>query len=368
MHLPLNPLMRFAAGGRHADRPLQTLEQFGSNPGHLKAWQFVPAPDADGDAMPLVVVLHGCTQTAAAYDRGAGWSQLAAAYGFAVLYPEQQRANNANLCFNWFEPGDTRRDAGEALSIAQMVDTMIERHGLDRQRVYISGLSAGGAMTSMLLAIYPDRFAGGAILAGLPHGAAGSVQEAFQQMRSPSPTRRTSGSAIRQAARHSGPWPTIAIWQGSADSVVSPSNADAIARQWIDVHGLGDTPPEETRVDGARHRAWRDAAGRTVVEEYTIAGMGHGTPLATSGECGCGEAGAFMLEVGISSTVHSANSWSMLGKRRGPVREARLTSLPAHADAFATSPYAMGIPASGHRKGRIGEVIEDALRKAGLMK
>lgn len=75
-----------------------------------------------------------------------------------------------------------------------------------------------------------------------------------------------------------------------------------------------------------------------------------------------------MLEVGISSTVHSANSWSMLGKRRGPVREARLTSLPAHADAFATSPYAMGIPASGHRKGRIGEVIEDALRKAGLMK
>src|SRR6187200_1501364 len=145
MHLPLprGAALRRLVPGAEPSR-LSALDDFGANPGKLGAWFF--APEQAGST-PLVVVLHGCTQTAAGYDRGSGWSELAEAYGFAVVFPEQQRSNNANLCFNWFEPGDTRRDAGEALSIAQMVDTMIKRHGLDQQRVYISGLSAGGAMT-----------------------------------------------------------------------------------------------------------------------------------------------------------------------------------------------------------------------------
>jgi poly(3-hydroxybutyrate) depolymerase len=82
---------------------LSKLEAFGSNPGQLDAWTFVPELRGD-KASPLVVVLHGCTQTASDYNRGSGWSELAEAYGFAVLLPEQRRSNNANLCFNWFEP------------------------------------------------------------------------------------------------------------------------------------------------------------------------------------------------------------------------------------------------------------------------
>jgi poly(hydroxyalkanoate) depolymerase family esterase len=367
MHLTL-PSLSCTATMRRSKGPLEPLREFGSNPGQLNAWQFVPKPDTDGQAMPLVVVLHGCTQNAAGYDRGSGWSELATAYGFAVLFPEQQRSNNANLCFNWFEPGDTRRDAGEALSIAQMVDAMIAQNGLDRQRVYISGLSAGGAMTSVMLALYPEMFAGGAILAGLPHGAAASVQEALQQMRSPSPTRRTSGSSIKHAAQHPGPWPTVSIWHGTADSVVSPSNADAIARQWKDVHGLGDSLAKESLVDGVRHRAWRNADGATLVEEYRISGMGHGTPLATTGECGCGEAGAFMLDVGISSTVHSARTWGLLDKRRLAAREITTTAIAGHESPRTMARHAPSLPATGHGPGRIGQVIEDALRKAGLMK
>ncbi|TIL83807.1 MAG: PHB depolymerase family esterase, partial [Mesorhizobium sp.] len=114
------------------------------------------------EAAPLVVVLHGCTQTAAGYDDGSGWSQLADQEGFTLLFPEQQRANNPNLCFNWFVPGDTKRNGGEALSIRQMIGAVVVEYGLDRKRIFITGLSAGGAMTSVMLACYPEVFAGGA--------------------------------------------------------------------------------------------------------------------------------------------------------------------------------------------------------------
>src|ERR1700677_3699822 len=163
-----------------ADDRLRDFPEFGSNPGALRARIFVPS-SLTKDA-PLVVVLHGCTQTAAAYDHGSGWSQLAEREGFALLFPEQQRANNPNLCFNWFVPGDIRRDGGEALSICQMIDAVLATYRLDRSRIFVTGLSAGGAMASAMLATYPELFAGGAIIAGLPHGSARSVQQAFDAM------------------------------------------------------------------------------------------------------------------------------------------------------------------------------------------
>src|SRR6185312_13986051 len=108
-------------------------------------------------------------------------------YGFALLLPEQQRTNNPNGCFNWFLPEHSRRDQGEALSIRQMIAKSVRDFGIDRQRIFVTGLSAGGAMTSIMLACYPDVFAGGAIIAGLPYGAATNVQQAFESMyRSPS--------------------------------------------------------------------------------------------------------------------------------------------------------------------------------------
>jgi len=132
---------------------LQDLTDFGSNPGSLKGRFHLP-PSLPKNA-PLVVVLHGCTQNPAGYDHHSGWSQLADEAGFALLFPEQQRANNPNLCFNWFEPADTGRDGGEALSIRQMIEYVCVRHRIDRSRIFIAGLSAGGGMTSALVANYP---------------------------------------------------------------------------------------------------------------------------------------------------------------------------------------------------------------------
>jgi poly(hydroxyalkanoate) depolymerase family esterase len=354
---------------------LGTLPEFGSNPGALLARTHLP-PELPPGA-PLVVVLHGCTQTASGYDHGSGWSTLADRDGFALLFPEQQRANNANLCFNWFEPGDTQRGKGEALSISQMIETMITRHGLDRRRVFITGLSAGGAMAGVMLATYPELFAGGAIIAGLPYGVAGTIPEAFDRMRAHGlPGEKRLQDLVRSASRHEGAWPTISIWQGSADRTVSPANAAALITQWRGVHGLRSEPSASEVVDGQRRRVWRDADGRDLVEEYSIAGMGHGTPIAGDG---IGRPAPYMLAAGISSTQRIAGFWGLLA---GEVDKGRanigvtVASPPAQAPAMAAGPawqeterprqtnkWAAPPAAAGVRK-----IIEDALRSAGLMR
>src|SRR4249919_2079692 len=185
-----------ARGAGLGSTRLHEISDFGSNPGNLRMFSYRPSTLADNPA--LVVVLHGCTQTAAGYDYGAGWSTLADRYGFALLLPEQQRSNNPNGCFNWFVPDDSRRGRGEALSIRQMIETFVMDKKIDQDRVFITGLSAGGAMTSVMLACYPEVFAGGAIIAGLPYGAASNVQQAFESMfQSPSRSAREWGDLVR---------------------------------------------------------------------------------------------------------------------------------------------------------------------------
>jgi poly(hydroxyalkanoate) depolymerase family esterase len=266
----------------------------------------------------LVVVLHGCGQTAASYDLGAGWSTLADRYGFALLLPQQQVSNNPNNCFNWFLPTDIERGKGEALSIRQMIETMIIAHGIERRRVFVTGLSAGGAMACVMLATYPELFAAGAILAGLPFGTATNVNEAIESMLH---VRRRSarewGDLVRAASRHRGSWPRISVWHGSADTVVKPENADEIVKQWIDVHGLHHAPMRVETVDGYPRQVWRNRAGVDVIESYAIPGMAHGTPLATGGsDKHCGIPGAFLLDVGISSSYHIAKFWGLTKRPR----------------------------------------------------
>ena len=201
---------------------LKEITDFGSNPGNLR--MHVHAPKNLRPGSPLVVALHGCTQTVAAYDYGSGWSTLADRHGFAVLMPQQQTSNNPNSCFNWFSTVDTGRDHGEAHSIRQMIERTVRDHGIDRARVHIVGLSAGGAMTAAMLAAYPDLFAGGAVIAGLPYGSATTVQAALEAMaqaheRAP----ETWGGLVRSASSHRGPWPKLSVWHGSADRIVNPN-------------------------------------------------------------------------------------------------------------------------------------------------
>jgi len=365
--------------------PLSELRHFGSNPGMLKAFTYVPK--SLGQHAPLVVVLHGCTQSAAGYDVGAGWSEMADLHGFALLFPEQQRQNNPNLCFNWFAPEDSRRGSGEVLSIRQMIAAVVDTHDIDPSRIFVTGLSAGGAMTSVMLATYPDVFAGGAVIAGLPYGCATSIPQAFDRMRGHGMPREASLSTmVRDATDHTGPWPTLSVWHGTGDATVNPVNATSIVGQWRAFHGANVDPDRTEAVDGYPRRVWCDQEGQEVIEEYSITGMGHGTPLDTSGDDGCGRAGPYMLEAGISSTRHVCRFWGLL-RDETVARVARVDPTVADRQVVPlqrvskgdggfsaaddpqqrkTSPADQTSPAN--QTSGVSRVIEDALRAAGLMR
>jgi poly(hydroxyalkanoate) depolymerase family esterase len=285
---------------------------FGSNPGALKMFRYVP--DGLPAGRPVVVALHGCTQNAAGYGTGSGWTQLADRFGFSVVLPQQQSGNNLNSCFNWFEAGDIARGQGEAESIAQMVRKQITDTGADPARVDVTGLSAGAAMTSVMLAAYPDMFAGGGIVAGLPYKCATSMVDAFTCMNpGKNQTPAQLGDAVRGASDHTGPWPTVSVWQGDADFTVSPSNMTEIVEQWTNVHGIPATPTSTDTVAGYPHAVYA-SGGRTLVETYTITGMGHGQPLDPGTADGqCGTAGAFLLDVGICAAWHMSAAWGLAG-------------------------------------------------------
>jgi poly(hydroxyalkanoate) depolymerase family esterase len=355
----------FGLAGPNNSR-LAPFQAFGSNPGRLNAWAYLPEGLSKG--APLVVVLHGCTQNARGYDYGSGWSAAADEHGFAVLFPEQQRANNPNLCFNWYQPQHASRGGGEALSIRQMVNAMQVRYGTDPARVFVTGLSAGGAMAVVMLATYPDVFAGGAVIAGLPFGTAHSVPEAFDRMRGHTVmSGEELAASVRSASTHDGPWPALSVWHGTGDMTVDSSNATALVDQWRALHGVADTSPDTDRVAGYPHHVWRDPKGRPVIEEYVITGAGHGTPLSTLGADQGEIAGPYMLETGISSTRHSLRFWGIAAVRprvaiagterpQPKIKEAPHAVTRRHADRHF--PAGAGIQ----------KTIEDALKAAGLLR
>ena len=380
-HLPKVDGLRFADFGRSAaaSSPLQEVTEFGANPGNLRMFAFVPEQLQKPRA--LVVVLHGCGQTAAGYDLGAGWSTIARHYGFALLMPEQQRVNNGNTCFNWFSPEDTVRDGGEARSIRDMIAHMASAHRIDPRRIFITGLSAGGGMTSVMLATYPDVFAAGAVIAGLPYGIASNLREALDGMfNSPARPARELGDFVRRATDHRGPWPRVSVWHGSVDRTVNPGNANEIVKQWLDLHDLPDAPMAETVVDGHPRQAWWNKDGETLVESYAITDMAHGTPLGLAdNDQRYGMEGAFLIEAGISSSYHIAKFFGLTGwiadaakVEAKPTAEPRpaLTSAPHLARSIRKAIAAQPTDAKPEQSRGldIGQIITRALTAAGLMK
>jgi poly(3-hydroxybutyrate) depolymerase len=235
-------------------------------------------------------------------------------------------------------------------------------------------------MTSVMLATYPEVFAGGAIIAGLPYGAANNVQQAFETMyQCPPRAAPVWGDLVRKASRHKGPWPCISVWHGGADVTVIPPNAAEIIKQWADVHGLPAHPSFETTVDGYPRQVWVNAAGDELIESYTIPSMAHGTPLATGvADDQCGAAGPFLLEVGISSSYHIARFFGLAANPRvSEPSPSRVPEMPDEGDCAKTSAEPLDgevlepnfRPSAKQQQPRdIGAVIADALRNAGLLK
>ncbi|HEX6341298.1 PHB depolymerase family esterase [Umezawaea sp.] len=280
---------------------------FGTNPGNLRMFRYVP--DGLPAGRPLVVALHGCTQDAAGYGTASGWVSLADRYRFSVLLPQQQTANNLNRCFTWFQAADTTRGQGEVASIAQMVTKMAAGPA------YVSGLSAGGAMTSVLLAAYPETFRGGGVVAGVPFGCATSVLDAYTCMNpGKNLTPAQWGDRVRAATPFSGTRPPVTIWHGTADYTVAVANQRELVEQWTNALGTDAVADTTDTVAGHPHAVYRDASGAAVVETHTVTGMGHGQPVDPgTGTQQCGTAGAYVLDVNACAAWHLAHGWGLAG-------------------------------------------------------
>jgi len=245
---------------------------------------YLPAAATDRNGLPLVVMLHGCKQDALVFAEGTRMNQLAERHDFIVLYPEQSRRANPFGCWNWFDPA-ALTGSGEAAAIARIVRNVVKRYRVDPTRVYISGMSAGGAMACVLANRYGTLFAACAVHSGLMYQAATSPSAALTAMRMGS-----SNSALKTAlqTRPTSPSapafvPTLVI-HGDRDATVNPVNADQIIEQTRTLAEYESVPPQplvenaERRVAGS-HRAYqlRDYArdGRIVLRKIIIEGLGH---------------------------------------------------------------------------------------------
>lgn len=219
---------------------LESVTGFGSNPGGLSMYRLVPPGLPRG--RPLVVLLHGCSDTATNFSSTSGFEPLAAQRQFALLLPQQSLINNGQLCFNWFDSGDQTRGAGEMLSIVQMVDRMVTDVGSDPQQVFIAGFSGGAAEAVNVIATHPDRFRAAAVGAGIPFKCAESFLSASGCMLGVDSTPQVHGMRVRNAfSAFTGTYPRLSIWQGMADPFVGPMNRLELMQQWTTVHGIDQT-------------------------------------------------------------------------------------------------------------------------------
>ncbi len=321
---------------------LTAVSSFGSNPGALQMFKHVPASMPAG--APLVIAMHGCTQTAAAYE-ATGWTALANKYKFYVVYPQQTSSNNQNKCFNWFESGDIARGAGEALSIKQMVDNMKASHSIDGNRVYVTGLSAGAFMTNVMAATYPDVFAGGAPVAGGPYKCGIGTSAAFSCM-SPGVNKTAAdwGNLARGGySGYTGRKPKMSIWHGSSDYTVKNMNMTETMEQFTNYAGIDQTADVSDTVGGFPHKVYKNGSGTPWVETYSITNMGHGTPVDPgTGTTQCGTAGAYILDVNVCSSYYIAQFFGLTGGGTGTTTTTTAGSGTTTTTATATTTTVAG--------------------------
>lgn len=280
------PAPQPARPASEAPRPAGRFESLSfSNAAGTRSYK-VHRPEPQPQApCPVVVMLHGCTQSADDFATGTRMNRLANQHGFIVIYPEQATGANAGKCWNWFQPQDQVRGRGEPSLIAGIVGEVVSRFGADPQRIFVAGLSAGAAMAVVLGETYPELFAGVGVHSGLPYGSAHDMASAMAAMKGgrsglPGLKTATATSSHRQALHAV---PTI-VFHGDRDHTVQAVNADQVVKQACEAHaaqsGAGELQAntQTGATPGGRRytrTVYADAAGGARVERWTVHGAGH---------------------------------------------------------------------------------------------
>lgn len=252
--------------------------EFRSQAGARSYKLFVPARKLDAPC-PLIVMLHGCTQSSDDFAMGTQMNRLAQDHGFLVLYPEQSVQANASKCWNWFQPQDQQRGAGEPAHIAGIVREVQSRHAVDANRVFVAGLSAGGAMALVMAESYPELFAGVGVHSGLPYGSAQDIPSALMAMKGGRSgvngrPAQVGGAAGLQTVQ---PVPII-VFHGDRDHTVQHSNAMQIVEHARRAHSPRSSSNHLGEARGGRkysRTVHTSGAGHACIESWTVHGAGH---------------------------------------------------------------------------------------------
>lgn len=239
---------------------------------------YIPSSYKD-EALPLIVMLHGCTQNPNDFAAGTGMNTLAEEHNCFVVYPAQAQGANGSHCWNWFQPGDQRRDQGEPSILADITREISRTYKVDASRIYVAGLSAGGAMATVMAATYPELYAAVGIHSGLPYGVAHDIPSAFAAMKhhkskSAAPTMQPkTPQPLRKAV------PAI-VFHGDRDTTVHPVNGDQALAQCVPMAGEKERQVETQKAAAPNGRSYtktviKNAQDKIVAEKWVVHGAGH---------------------------------------------------------------------------------------------
>ncbi|MEA2295526.1 MAG: hypothetical protein QOE86_3165 [Solirubrobacteraceae bacterium] len=265
---------------------------FTTSSGSLTYQGYVPSTYKPGTAVPLVVALHGCTETADVFRQLTRWDELAQAKGFIVVFPQQSKDANSMSCWNFFQAAHMSRDAGEPAAIAGVTRWVQQHYTIDAHRTFVTGLSAGGAMSSVMAATYPDLYAAAGIGSGCEYAATATCAG----YKSADPLS-AGQQAYKAMGRYARPMPVI-LFEGDQDTTVPPVNAQQLVQQWQYTDDLADDgahngsiPVQPTNVTqgsvpgGHSYTVteYSDGQNKELLQSWLVHGMGH----AWSGGCSC---------------------------------------------------------------------------------
>lgn len=278
--LPIILLVFVTSCNAQQSTELTEIKNFGANPGNLKMFVHYK-PTQNNVPKPLVIAMHGCTQSANNIAELTGWNKLADTNDFVVVYPQQKFINNPNLCFNWFNSNDVNKGRGECESIYQMIQYAREHYNIDTTKIFVTGLSAGALMSVVMMATHPQLINNGAIFAGSAYKVAENPISAAAIMLGTNKisAEELTNKVLNQNPTYTGKYPKVIIYQGLQDPIVNNKNAKIIVNQWAGVHNI-DTTADKIEIsfmniNDITRKEYHNSNGENIITLYEVNHLGH---------------------------------------------------------------------------------------------